>query len=283
MKIELWNKPEELFFLTLKNALKVPGVKVEREKFLTNQLNKHYSTEVVKLAVQTNPASAGIPIEAIDKLAKSCIKNETNQVTGISAIAGFPGGVAAYGTIPADIAQYYAHVLRILQKLIYLYGWNELFELEDDADDETMNQLTLFIGVMFGVHTANATITKLAKSAAVQLQKDLAKKPLTKGTVYPIVNKVARTVGIKMTKDTFSKSASKVIPVAGAVLSGGLTFATYRPMANRLKKHLRELPIADVDFYKSNAETGTIIIDFEEILEAEFEEIEDDAKAENKR
>lgn len=282
MNLELQNLPEELFFSTLKNALKVPGVKVKREKFLKNQLNKHYSSEIVELAVQKNPASAGIPIEVIDKLAKSCIRNETSKVTSISAAAGLPGGVAAFGTIPADIAQYYAHVIRILQKLVYLYGWNEMFELDDEVDDETMNHLTLFVGVMFGVNTANAAINQLAKSAAVQLQKDLIKKPLTKGTVYPIVKKVAGMVGVKMTKDTFSKSVSKAIPIAGAVLSGGLTFATYTPMANRLKKHLRELPIADVDFYKTDAKTESVIVDFDEIIEAEFEEIEDKKNEENK-
>ncbi len=70
------------------------------------------------------------------------------------------------GAIPADITQYFAHIIRILQKLIYLYGWEELYESKDDLDDETLYWLTLFIGIMFGVGTANAAITKIAQSAA---------------------------------------------------------------------------------------------------------------------
>ncbi len=41
------------------------------------------------------------------------------------------------------------------------------------------------------------------------------------------------------------KGVSKAIPVIGAVVSGGLTLATYRPMAKRLKNHLAGLPLAD--------------------------------------
>ena len=38
------------------------------------------------------------------------------------------------GTIPADLAQYFGHILRILQKLIYLYGWHDL-----SLDSKEMN------------------------------------------------------------------------------------------------------------------------------------------------
>ncbi len=41
------------------------------------------------------------------------------------------------------------------------------------------------------------------------------------------------------------KTVSKAIPLVGAAVSGGLTFATYLPMAKRLKKHLSSLPLAD--------------------------------------
>ena len=42
----------------------------------------------------------------------------------------------------------------------------------------------------------------------------------------------------------------KVIPIIGGVVSGGLTFATYRPMACKLKDHLAGLPTASVEFYE---------------------------------
>ena len=47
-----------------------------------------------------------------------------------------------------------------------------------------------------------------------------------------------------MTKQAFASGVSKAIPIAGAVISGGLTLATFVPMANRLKRHLTELDLA---------------------------------------
>ncbi|MET7792138.1 hypothetical protein ABZS93_37275, partial [Streptomyces sp900116325] len=42
----------------------------------------------------------------------------------------------------------------------------------------------------------------------------------------------------------FAKSVSKAIPLVGAAVSGGLTFATFRPMSKRLKAHLSGLELA---------------------------------------
>ena len=93
------------------------------------------------------------------------------------------------GTIPADITQYFAHILRILQKLIYLYGWEEILPEDGSIDDDTSNIITLFVGVMFGVNGAANPISKISASAAQKASKDIAAKALTKGTIYPIVKK----------------------------------------------------------------------------------------------
>lgn len=266
-------KSEDYFYSVVKAAMNVPGVKINRSDFLRNQLNKHYSQEIVELAIRQNLASAGIPIEKIDQLAKSCINNETVRVTSISAAAGIPGGFAMMGTVPADVAQYFAHIIRVLQKLVYLYGWQEIYNTDDSFDDETMNQLTLFLGVMFGVNAANAAISQLAKTAAIKVEKDLARKALTKGTLYPIVKKVAGILGVKMTKQIFSRGIGKIVPVLGAVISGGITYSTYRPLANRLKDYLRELPIADSSYYQKQNRSDHDIIDIE------FEEFTEEIKA----
>jgi len=47
--------------------------------------------------------------------------------------------------------------------------------------------------------------------------------------------------GVKMTKDVFAKGVSKAVPVVGGVVSGGLTYATFKPMAKRLQKYLIKL------------------------------------------
>jgi len=246
------------FELALKTASTLPMVHIDREKFLHKELIKYYPKEQVEIAVQNNPAYAGIPVSIINKIAKNCINYETNKVSSISFAAGLPGGFAMAGTIPADVAQYFGHVLRILQKLVYLYGWDELVGADGSFDDETTNMLTLFVGVMFGVNGAATTITKLSASAAQRASKTIASKALTKGTIYPIVKKIAQVLGVKMTKDTFAKGVSKVIPVVGGVASGGLTYITYKPMAYKLKKHLETLKWCDTTYYTNTIEENQI-------------------------
>ena len=69
--------------------------------------------------------------------------------------------------------------------------------------------------------------------------KAIPRKALTKTTVwYPLVKKVAKAIGIKMTKPVLAKSASKVIPVLGGVASGGISYVSFKLSANRLKKKL---------------------------------------------
>lgn len=237
------------FGLVLKESAGLPMVRIDRDGFLRTALSPHFDEDTVNKAIAFNPAYAGITTDEIKKIANSCINYETTKVTAISAAAGIPGGLAMIGTVPADLVQYFGHVLRIAQKLIYLYGWSELFDESGQMDDGTANLLTLFVGVMFGVNGAASAIVKISEAAAQKAAKSLAQKALTKGMIYPIVKKVATALGVKMTKDVFAKGVAKFIPIIGGVASGTVTYVTYKPMAKKLRNHLAELRLADAEFY----------------------------------
>lgn len=253
----------------LATAVKLPLVCINREDFLRRELQKYCDDDVVTEAIEHNPAYAGIPSRTISRIADSCIKFETAKVSTISFAAGIPGGFAMIGTLPADFIQYYAHVLRIMQKLAYLYGWEELIGEDGAMDDETNHLLILFTGVMFGVNGAVAAVNKLSAQIASKVVKTLPQKALTKGLIYPIVKKVATLLGIKMSKDIFAKGVSKLIPIVGGVVSGGVTFASYMPMAKKFKKYLSGLKPADVNYYKKIKEGKET-----EYIEANFSESE---------
>ena len=114
-------------------------------------------------------------------------------------------------------------------------------------DDATESVLTLFVGVMFGVQAAHQGVAKLSAHLAKQAAIKLPQKALMKGTIYPIVKKVAAQLSVKMTMDIFARGVAKVIPVVGAVFAGGLTLATFTPMAHRLRKHLASLELTKPD------------------------------------
>ncbi|MDF2048871.1 hypothetical protein [Arthrobacter sp. Cr_A7] len=256
------DNPGSNFTQVLDAAAKLPGVRINRAAYLRTALKRHCTEEQIKRAIAESPAAAGIPLKVITEVANTSIAYETSKVTGLSALAGIPGGLAMVGTVPADLAQYMGHMLRIAQKLAYIYSWPDLFaDADDDIDEATQSMLILFVGVMFGVHIAQGGVARVANMVAANVAKKLPQQALTQGIIYPIVKKVASYLGVNMTKKLFASGIAKAIPVVGAVLSGGLTLGTFLPMSKRLQKHLASLELTKPGHRSEEAE----IIDAEVI------------------
>ena len=236
-----------VFFL--KKLVRIRGVRISREDFLRQELQKaHLSESQIEKAIASDPISAGISQKRLDKLANDAISYETKKSTALSFVAGIPGGLAMVGTVPADLAQYYVHSLRIMQKLAYLYGWKEFLTDPEDIDDETIAQMGLFFGVMLGVAGAAESMRDFARMiVAPAIEKRVARKALMKGTWYPVVKKSLKVIGISVTRQGFTKTMSKILPLIGGVISGGMTFVSLQTQANRLKQHLRQLPPPGAD------------------------------------
>ena len=233
----------------LAKVVRVPGVRVNRDEFLRQELRKlHLSDDVIARAIDSNPLHAGVSLTAIDRLAEEAISYETNKSAAISFVAGIPGGFAMLGTIPADLMQYYVHALRIMQKLAYLYGWGELLPDGRDADDDTLGILAVFFGVMLGVGGAAQSLTAFARVAVkTAYQNHATKRALMSITWYSVVKHSLRLIGINITKSTAAKGFSKIVPVIGGFVSSGLTFMALQSQSALLKEHLREIPPPGVD------------------------------------
>lgn len=251
-------------------ALKVPGVKINRAEFLRKEFFKNHPEEQIELAIANTPSKAGIEREEIDKIADEVIAFERNAVSGISTALGLPGGPAMVATIPADIAQYYGYMLRAAQKMLYLYGFPELDTSERSLmlDSETLNSLTICLGIMYGVAGANNAIKGIAKALAAGVEKKLLKAALTKGTVYPIVKSVAKWFSVRMTKQVFAGFFKTAIPVVGGVVGGGLTFVTFKPCCKRLQDALKDTMLSNPN-HKSTAEEDNIYHDIENAVVVE--------------
>ena len=201
--------------------------------------------------------------EVIERAARGVINSHLTTATVTSTAAGIPGGLAMAATMPADIAQYYWHVLVVAQKLGYLYGWPDLLDDKGQITEGTRNVLTLFVGVMFGAQAASKLVGEIAKRVSLQAAKRLPQQALTKTIYYPVIKQVAKWIGVKMTKDTFGRGIGKAIPILGGVLSGAITAFSFKPMAEKLQKHLREeMPMMrslkeNVFFDESNIEDAT--------------------------
>lgn len=218
------------------NAIKIPGVKVNRSKFLADT----FANEEVNLQniIDLGPVSAGVTQDHIEKTAAKLIFLRTSQSSIASFVAGIPGGFAMAATIPADVAQFFGMALRLAQELSYLYGASDLWT-DDQLDDERVqNQLILYCGVMFGVSGAVSGVRVLSTQIAKTTLKKLPQKALTKTFWYPIIKQIGKAIGVKVTKTTVAQGISKAVPIVGGVISGSLNYASMMPMANRLNAAL---------------------------------------------
>lgn len=243
-------------------GLKVPGVRIDRAAFLRKEYHKHLPKEVIEAAVEGNPMRAGVPAELTDRIAEEVIRFERNCVSGISAALGVPGGVAMVATMTADLAQYYGYMLRAAQKLMYLYGFPaiDMDENHQTFDTETINLLTVCLGVMYGAAGASNGLKWLAKQLAVGVEKKLLRRALTRGTIYPVVKSVAKWFHVKMTKQVFAGFFKKAIPVVGGVLGGGLTWLSFGPCCEKLRASLQNTMLSNPD-YRPGGEDEILITD----------------------
>lgn len=223
-------------YYLLKAILALPGAKVNRIDYLRSNFRRYGKVE--RLNNETPISVYGKDI--VERVAKSSINAHTFRTTIESTACGVPGGVAMVGTLPVDLTQFNYHIVVLAQKLAYLYGWDSLFDENGNVDDETYVKLSLFIGRMYGVQVVEDALKSISRCAAENLVKKLPKMALTKSLLYRTVKEVAKHLGVKVTKDSFAKAVGKAIPFVGGAISGVMTYASFKPMANRLNESFKD-------------------------------------------
>ena len=251
----VWNK-------ILATVLKMPSVKVDRIAFLRKELRPYCNQSRLQMIGSVRPYTV-VSEQVIDRLARQCIRYHTALATTASTVVGLPGGLAMAATMPADLTQYFYHVFVLSQKLAYLYGYPDFFadlETEPVPNDPTNGEtngtesepngetngpespaidlLTIFMGVMMGAPVAEKGIEELSKAVAGSAVSRLPRVAMTRAALYPIASQVARMIGTRLTKDSFTKGVGRFLPLAGGLFSGGLTLYTFRKGANRLRRQL---------------------------------------------
>lgn len=224
----------------LNGVLGMPGAKINRETFLHKTFS-HLSAEDLQRCLDQSPAAV-IPAKDIEKAAKSVINSHTAKVTAISTVSGIPGGFAMLATIPADLANYYYHVVLVGQKLGYLYGFPDMIDDKGRLTQDGEIMLTAFIGVMNKVEMANELIRKIASEVAKRMSEETARRIagniLSKQIISQAVEAISTKIGAKITAKSAGRGISKAIPLVSGIISGGLTLATFKPQAKLLHQAL---------------------------------------------
>lgn len=225
---------DKLYATTLQTVgavSKLPMVQVDREAFL----RKHFGdSEHLDVILERGP-QAVYTAASLRKKANSLIKNSAAKTSVVSFASGLPANpalmVAAGG---ADVAQYFGFAINLAQQIAYLFGEDDLFDEGGELSEAAQMRVIAYLGAMFGAAGAAALVTNTSKVAGKNLGKKVAAQALTHTAWYPLVKRVGAVIGMKITKKTVEKTITKAVPVVGGVVSGGLTYVTFRPMGHRL-------------------------------------------------
>lgn len=233
------NKMYEVLIQTVTAASQMPFVKVNREEFLRKEFS---GNEQIEKIIKDGPQSV-FTSRALRKRAQKVIANTTNKTSMASFLTGIPSSpVTAVASGGADIIQYFGFALNLSQQIAYLFGEDNLFNGDyDKLPEEVQIRIISYLGIMFGAGGSSALIASISKTAGNSIGKKITQKALTKTTWYPLVKKIGSTLGYKITKQTVGKSITKIVPVIGGVVSGSLTYLTFKPMGNRLADTFADL------------------------------------------
>lgn len=222
---------------TISAVSQLPVVRVDRERFLRETFKDSPHIEVI---VKEGPPAVFTAGE-LRKQANRFINSSTRNSSFVSFASGLPSNpIVMLPAGGADVAQYFGFALRLAQQLAYLFGEDDLLSGDDNASDEAQIRLLALLGTMMGASGASALLASTSKIAGQNIGKKVASQALTKTTWYPLLRKTGAIVGQKITKKTVEKTITKAVPIIGGVISGGLTYATFRPLGHRLADSLEK-------------------------------------------
>lgn len=262
-------KNESYALKVINESLKLPFIKVDRSEFLMKTFGEQVD-DIQKL-IDEGP-QVFFSKEELDEKAQKAINVTVLKSSSLSFASGLPGGFAMAATIPADIAQFYGYSLKLAQEISYIYGYNNIWNDQEELTEDAKNTLILYLGIMLGVSSSGAAVRILSNKMAAQAFKRIPQKALTKTVYYPIIKKVMAVFGTKLTKATFAKGISKVIPLIGGAVSGSMNYFSLKPMANRLKDELGK----NVSYTQKDLEQDIKILKNEDVVIDSYDVDSDD-------
>lgn len=250
---------KSIWLKILKASLKIADWKVDRKAFLTEVFEKYCEESQMNDLLKYSPITADLDDYFIKKVADQTINNQVMKLSGLSFVAGLPGGLAMAGTVPADIAQFYYHIIVLSQKLAYIYGWPQIFDqTQQETTEEDLTKLTFIIGVMFGNLEAEQAMEDWAN--------EIKQLPEEAGVTFRVSRndgmlhlaaQIAKWLAIKITKESFGKSASKIVPILGGLFSGGMSYISAKGMTANYIEFMQEQHFAKEKLKKTTKKKQT--------------------------
>lgn len=230
--IALWDE-----MLTL--SLKIYGTKIDRQEWLVRRLRPFVDFSAIERLYQETPSEI-VSEKLVDYLAKEEIRRHTRMATTTSATAGLLGGITLWVGVPSDVIQYYAHLVALVQKMAYLYGWQDMMP-HGEVTSETRAKITLMIGGAMEIPNANRALHQIASTSRPHTARELLCTQDPEAPTSKVLKEIATMLSIQISKSIASGVIAKSIPILGAITSGAVSFYTFKPLGTRLRQTLRDI------------------------------------------
>lgn len=221
----------------------IPGAKVNRIEYLEGCFNAEKRDILYKI-INEGTLNAGVSINVVKRLAEDAIKHEKTNAAATSYVSGITGWATMLPSVSADVIQYYVHCFRLIQKMMYLYGWNEdIINDSGDMDSEIRELVILYLGIIFGIEESGETLMKIASVSTSQVAKGAMTKEIldevAEHTFFSEgVEKTTEKLGRKFATKGGIKTLIQTIPAIGATASAVVTYATFVPGVTKLKVYM---------------------------------------------
>ena len=178
-------------------------VAVDPADYLNHLRNVH------NLPVDGYQGLYSLPIGQLDDVANDAIRASMK----LAAAEGAGFGVGGFLTIVPDLSLLAAITIRMIQKLSLVYGF------EFNTDDE---------------------VTELWIAAASAAGVDISRELLEREVVPRFIPGVIQRIAARASVEVVEKWTARIIPLASAVVGGGLNYYFVRTWGNRAASHFRE-------------------------------------------
>lgn len=238
----------------VRQALRIPGVRVDRERFLLKQAAGLLPDDATRRRVLDQGLPAVLTEPELRALGLRRVFQLTAWSSSAAVAAALPGGpVAMTAGAGADVVQQLAFGLRLSQELAYLYGHRLSAEDHEGAplDEAETEQLLLLFGTLLEVEGAAAAV-RLTGPRREHEGKPVGYGPqagvglgvpedlLRQRFAGPIVGRVLRRFAARMQSAVLRRGVVRAVPLLGALGAGGAAFSALQAQGRILNHELAE-------------------------------------------
>lgn len=212
---------------------------VNRVEWLTDTLYPFLSiTELEQLA--TEPPHRFLSVKVLNHIANQEIRRHTELLAMGSAGSSLTGCIATWVGIPTELAQYSVNLVLLIQKLAYLYGWNDFYSY-GAVTAETKARITFMMGSMLGIREADALLRNACRS--YQGQVSITPMPYVgdRSPIDKVIVEISKRLLVLSAKGGITAWIGCKAPLIGVTLGASTSYLLVKPSLVRLKVLLRDL------------------------------------------